>query len=64
MTNSDAHFENSVNAQGLFFAVYSVSSPVAKTANPAYCWGALKEQRTDPAANRKAISTKTKIGYK
>jgi hypothetical protein len=43
-----ALFENSVNAQGLFFAGFVIYSPVAKSVNPAYCWGALKERSTAP----------------
>ncbi len=46
MPNSHALFEDSVNAQGLFFLVFAIHSPVAKTGNHSYCWGALKEKRT------------------
>jgi len=45
-TNSHALFEDSVNAQVLFFAGFAIHSPVAKTDNHSYCWGALKEKRT------------------
>jgi hypothetical protein len=48
-----ALFENSVNAQGLFLSAFVIPSPVAKIANAAYCWGALKEKRTAQSANRK-----------
>jgi hypothetical protein len=43
-----ALFEISVNAQALFFSAFAIHSPVANIANPAYCWGALKEKRTAP----------------
>jgi hypothetical protein len=46
MTNSHALFEDSVNAQGLFSPRFAIHSPVAKTGNHSYCWGALKEKRT------------------
>jgi len=41
MTNSHALFEDSVNAQYLFFAGFAIHSPVAKIENHSYCWGAL-----------------------
>jgi hypothetical protein len=46
MTNSQALFEDSVNAQGLFSAGFAIHSLVAKSDNHSYCWGALKEKRT------------------
>jgi hypothetical protein len=70
-TSNHALFEISVNAQDLFFSSFVVPSPVAKIANPAYCWGALKDKRTAPLSKSQSATqqnrhraTHIKIGYK
>jgi hypothetical protein len=54
-----ALFEISVNAQALFFSAFAIHSPVANIANPAYCWGALKEKRTAPLSKSNVSSSRT-----